>query len=219
MHREAGARGERHQSIEAELADTAAQQVVQARLRHAEPSRSLCLGDIPCRTASLTAMMRRERSFMFPVRSGCLPTHPRRFQRNRWSSPPRQLFPQLRRRQIHIPFLSLPCFPLECAEHVNRIPDGGDVDHSESTGALANPDFTNACADRRHWPSIIGVEPSLHPVQLVARSPSGMRRSKRRQAPLSLRMAATSVAVSSTSLIRTGSGRNEHAMTKRYLLN
>ena len=36
MNREAGAGGERHQGIEAEFADAAAQQIVEARLRHAE---------------------------------------------------------------------------------------------------------------------------------------------------------------------------------------
>jgi hypothetical protein len=47
MHREAGASGEGHQGIEAELADTAAQQIVQARLRYPETPCSLGLGHSP----------------------------------------------------------------------------------------------------------------------------------------------------------------------------
>jgi len=49
MQREAGASGERDQRIETELPDTAAQQIVQSRLRHAEVSRGLYLGHMPCR--------------------------------------------------------------------------------------------------------------------------------------------------------------------------
>src|SRR5260370_28493136 len=47
MHREAGTRGECHQGIETELADAAAQQIVEARLRYPETPCGLGLGYSP----------------------------------------------------------------------------------------------------------------------------------------------------------------------------
>ena len=49
MYGEAGASGECHQSIETKLADMAAQQIVQARLRYRETPCSLGLGYSPSR--------------------------------------------------------------------------------------------------------------------------------------------------------------------------
>jgi len=56
-------------------------------------------------TASLIAIIKRERSFMFPLPSEFPAAHPTRFQITPWSSRPlAKFFPQPRRRQIRIPF-------------------------------------------------------------------------------------------------------------------
>jgi hypothetical protein len=84
------------------------------------------------------------------------------------------LFPQPRRRQIHISFRRLPRLLLERVKHIDHIGERGDIDHAEGVGSLANPDLANARANRRHGPPIIRVEPALYSIQLVARFPSGV---------------------------------------------
>jgi hypothetical protein len=53
------------------------------------------------------------------------------------------LFPQSRRRQIHIPFRRLPRLLLERVKHLDQIRERGDINYPEGAGTLANPDLTN----------------------------------------------------------------------------
>jgi hypothetical protein len=85
------------------------------------------------------------------------------------------LFPQPRRRQIHISFRRLRRLLLERVKHVDHIGERGHIDHPKGAGSFANPDLANARANRRHGPPIIRVEPTLYTIQLVSCLPSGIR--------------------------------------------
>jgi hypothetical protein len=80
--REAGVGGEGHQGIETEFADAAAQQIVQTRLRHTQACCRCTLRQMPCRHGSLIAIVRLERSFMFPPLPECLRAHPRHLEKS-----------------------------------------------------------------------------------------------------------------------------------------
>lgn len=45
---------------------------------------------------------------------------------------------------VQIRFAGLLCFLLKAVKHVNHIGKLGDVDHSERTGLVSNPDFLNS---------------------------------------------------------------------------
>src|SRR6266446_5059476 len=72
MHREAGASSERYERIEAELADTATQQIVEARLSHTETPCSLGLGQIPPLHGLADHDHQALGASCFPLSSGCL---------------------------------------------------------------------------------------------------------------------------------------------------
>src|SRR5437667_4194132 len=105
-------------------------------------------------TASLIAMIRLERSFMFSASVGVFSSASHTLSKTS---------------------MVIASSLLERVKHVNDIRERGDIDYSEGVGTPANPDLANSRADRRHRPPIVGVEPSLYPIQLVSRFPPRVR--------------------------------------------
>jgi len=131
MHREAGAGGERYKGIETEFADAAAEQIVEARLRHAEASRApvwvICHPD----TASVIAIIRLERSFMFSASAGVSSSASHTLSKNSVVIASSPSVPAAATPPSPYPVSPFAASSFGCVTDVDRTREGGDIDQTE----------------------------------------------------------------------------------------
>src|SRR5262249_50257797 len=89
-----------------------------------------------------------------------------------WSSRSSLELSQSRRRELQVAPRGLLGLLLERMQHVNGVGKGSDVDHPVCSRRVADSDFPNARADRRHRLPVAGVATRLDEVELVASIPA-----------------------------------------------